>query len=198
MARKVLFASMVLFLIAVAAGLGIGIFMQPTLTGGGGKEDVSMKVESLYELFNPGADVTVEKIEEVSGVYKVLIKAVDVAGGTVYRETYVTRDGELMSESMVLVSRSIDSISRSRNFIDCLEGKGLVVFGLANDTPTTFQFNILGGTYATKLYRSCDGNQLQQCIDGGIRQVPTTVYEGKGYAGVQAIAFFENVTACKL
>lgn len=162
-----------------------------------GKEEVGKNIENLYELVNPGVDVTVEKIDDASGMYKVLIKAVDAAGGATFREAYVTKDGALMSESMVLVSQSIGQINKVRDFADCLENKGLVVFGLSNDTPTTLQFNILGGTYATKIYRSCDGSQLQQCVDAGITQVPTAVYEGRGHAGVQPISFFENLTACK-
>ncbi len=83
------------------------------------------------------------------------------------------------------------------NFIDCLDGRGVKIFGIINDTATAFQFNLLRGAYATKLYSSCDGELAQQCIVSNITQVPAVIYENKGYTGVQSIPFLENLTACK-
>ncbi len=160
-------------------------------------KDVSHKIENLYELVNPNTNVEVVKIDSVSGMYKVLFKLTDVAGGVTYREIFVSQDGKLLSESMVRVEESIGQINKIHDFVDCLEGKGVKIAGLANNTQTLIQFNTLGGSYATKLYVSCDEARAQECVNAGITQVPATIYEGKGYAGVQSTAFFENLTGCK-
>ncbi|MBI2084039.1 MAG: hypothetical protein HYT70_00255 [Candidatus Aenigmarchaeota archaeon] len=193
----------VLFLIlsaAVIVGLlvfSLGLFKPKDLIGFfTDKNDAAEKVVKLYELVNPDAGITVEKIEEVNGVYKVLLKAVDASGGVVYREVYVTKDGELLSESMIIVSKSISQITGAYNFVDCLQSKGMLIFGLSNDTATTLQFNILGGRYATKLFVGCDDERAQQCVDAGITQVPTVVYQNKGYAGIQSKQSLENLTGC--
>ncbi|MBI2542789.1 MAG: hypothetical protein HYW24_01235 [Candidatus Aenigmarchaeota archaeon] len=190
----VLSAVVVIAVIVFAIGL-----LKPNLSGlFAGGQDVSSKVEKLYELVNPGVDVSTVKVDEVSGMYKVLLKAVDASGTATYREVYVTKDGELMTESMVIVAQSTDVLTRTNKFVDCLESKGVKIFGVANHTGTLLQFNVLGGNYATKLYGSCDGQFTQQCIDAGITEVPTTIYEGKGYAGAQSIEFFQKLTGCAL
>lgn len=185
-----------IFIVGIVLGIIFNMFIPVNLTGfmvG----DVSSEVESLYELVNPGIDVSVVKVDEVSGMYKVLFKAVDAAGGVTYKETYVSQDGKLMTENMILVDQSITQLSKVRNFVDCLAGKSVRIAGIANHTATLLQFNVLGGSYATKLYLSCDGQLAEQCVAANITQVPAVIYEGKGYPGVQSIQFFENLTACK-
>lgn len=188
--------------VAVVAGLvafGLNLFKPGSVTGFlSNQRDISEKIEKLYELVNPGVDVSVVTVNDTNGMYKVLLKAVDVAGTVTYQEVYVSKDGELMSENMILVSQSIGRITKTRDFVDCLNGKGVKIFGLVNHTATSFQFNNLGGSYATKLYGSCDGNLAQQCIDVGITQVPTVVYQNTAYPGVQSNEFLQNLTGCSL
>jgi len=186
-----------IFIVGIVLGIVINTFSPIRLTNllNG---DVSSNVESLYELVNPGVDISVVKVDQVSGMYKVLFKAVDIAGGTTFREAYISQDGKLLTENMILVEQSITQLNRIRSFIDCLENKSVKIAGIANNTPTLLQFNTLGGSYASKLYLSCDGDLIQQCVDIGITQVPTVIYDGVGYPGVQSIQFFENLTACKL
>ncbi len=185
-----------IFLVGIGLGIIINTFSPVNLTGlmDG---DISSQVERLYELVNPGVDVTTVKMDQVSGMYKVLFKAVDVAGGTTYREAYITQDGRLLTESVIVVDQSITQLSRIRSFVDCMAEKNVVIAGISNQTDTLLQLNALGGSYATKLYLSCDGDFVQQCVDAGITRVPAVIYEGKGYPGVQSIQFFENLTSCK-
>jgi len=198
MANKVLFGILTLLIIAIVILFGINLFIPLNLTGYfANTEDVSSKIENLYELINPGVDVSIEKIEDISGIYKILFRAIDVSGTTTFREAYITKDGKLLTENMILVEQSITQINKIMNFVDCLASKNLRIAGVTNHTATVLQFNVLGGSYATKLYLSCDGQLAQQCVDANITQVPTTVYENKGYPGVQSIQFFENLTACK-
>ncbi len=185
-----------IFIVGIALGIIINTFSPITLTNLLG-EDVSSKIESLYELVNPGIDVSIVKVEEASGMYKVLFKAVDATGGITYREAYITQDGKLLTENVIIVEQSITQLSKVRNFVDCLVAKNVRIAGIANQTATLLQFNALGGSYATRLYLSCDGEQAQQCVNAGITQVPAIIYESQGYPGVQSIQFLENLTTCK-
>ena len=184
-----------IFIVGVVLGIVFNMFSPFNLTGFMGG-DVSLEVEKLYELVNPGVDVSVVKVDEVSGMYKVLFKAVDAAGGVTYKESYISQDGKLLTENMIVVDQSITQLSRIRTFVDCLDGKNVRIAGIANQTATLLQFNVLGGSYATKLYLSCDGPNAQQCVNVGITQVPAVIYENQGYPGIQTVQFFENLTAC--
>ncbi len=182
-----------IFLIGIALGIVINSFF-PVLNSG---SLASSQLEKLYELVNPNIDVSVVKADQVSGMYKVLFKAVDATGTTNYREAYITQDGNLLTESMIVVGQSISQLTKIHGFVDCLAGKNVRIAGIANNTETLLQFNALGGSYATKLYLSCDGEEALKCVQAGITQVPTVIYEDNGYPGVKSIQSLENLTACK-
>lgn len=185
-----------IFVIGIALGIVFATFSPINLTDLFAA-DVSSNIEKLYELINPGINVEVVKIDEISGLYKVLFKATDVAGGVTYRESYITKDGKLLTETVILVEQSIEQLARIQSFVDCLVNKNLRIAGITNHTATLLQFNILGGSYATKLYLSCDGELAQQCVAANITQVPSVVYQNTVYPDVQPIQFFENLTGCK-
>ncbi|MBI2545447.1 MAG: hypothetical protein HYW22_02540 [Candidatus Aenigmarchaeota archaeon] len=202
MKKKHIFLILCMVVILAVAGYAFNLFKSPNLNipfnfSSSSQQTAVQKVKTLYEVTNPGLNVTVSQVEEVSGMYKVLFKATDNAGATSYREAYVTKDGELMSESMVLVNQSINQITRIHNFVDCLDNKNVKIFGI-NQTATILQFNILGGAYATKLYVSCDGNLAQQCVNMGVDTVPSVFYKNKAYPGVQSLDFLQNLTSCAL
>ena len=185
-----------IFLVGIALGFIVNTFtplnLSKLVSG-----DVSAQVEKLYELVNPGVNVDIVKADQVSGMYKVLFKAVDVAGGVTYREAYISQDGKLLTENIIMVDQSITQLSKIRSFVDCLAEKNVRIAGISNQTATLLQFNVLGGSYSTKLYLSCDGELAQQCVASNITQVPTVIYQGVGYPGAQSIQFFESLTQCK-
>ncbi len=196
MARKILGIAGIFF-VGVALGIIVNVFSPVNLLGFLTKAgDVSSQLESLYELVNPEVDVSVVKVDEVSGMYKVLFKAVDALGATNYQEVYITQDGKFLSQNMIIITESINQLTKSKNFIDCLDSKNVRIAGIANNTGTQLQFNALGLPYSGKLYVSCDGESVQQCLDFGITQVPTIIYNNQGYPGPQPVEFFENLTAC--
>jgi hypothetical protein len=90
-----------------------------------------------------------------------------------------------------------------KSFVECLDSKGLKIYGVLNQTEnpqgataTLLQLNILG-VYSSKLYVSCDGSFVQNCISAGVTQVPSVVFGGRVEAGVKTIEWFESVTGCK-
>lgn len=159
------------------------------------KSEVSNKLKNLYELANPGTTIEVVALSEQSGLYKALLKATGVTG-TSYIEVYVTKDGKLLTQNVIFVEQSIEQIKKLRDFVDCLQGKGVKIFGLSNDTLTLLQLNILG-VYSTKLFVPCDGEMISNCISAKVERVPSVVFAGRVEPGVKNIQWFEAATGCK-
>lgn len=184
----------------VCIALLVGLIFS-TLTGfvsfsfGIPKSEVKNRVKTLFELANPGTNVEILTLTEESGLYKILIKAVGL-GGTNYVEVYTTKDGKLLTQNVIFVEQSIQQIKRLKDFVDCLDGKGVRIYGLNNQTATLLQLNILG-VYSTKLYVSCDGDLVANCVQANVTQVPSVVFAGRVDPGVKAIQWFESVTGCK-
>ncbi|MEM5804993.1 MAG: hypothetical protein QW156_02785 [Candidatus Aenigmatarchaeota archaeon] len=158
-------------------------------------EEIKQKVKNLYELANPGVTVEIASVTEESGLYKIILKAIDM-GGINYREVFVTKDGKLLTEGVVLVEESIKQITRLKDFVDCLNEKGVKIYGLNNNTATLLQLNLLG-RYSLKLYVSCDGDLVQNCIQANVSQVPSVVHNNKVEPGVKSIDWFEKISGCK-
>ncbi|MEM5836502.1 MAG: hypothetical protein QXR09_03870 [Candidatus Aenigmatarchaeota archaeon] len=159
------------------------------------KSEVSKKLKSLYELANPGTTIEVIALNEQSGLYKALLKASGITG-TNYLEVYVTKDGKLLTQSVIFVEQSIEQMKRLKNFVDCLESKNVKIFGLRNDTLTLLQLNILGA-YSPKLFVPCDGEMVSNCISAKVERVPSVVFGGRVEPGVKSIEWFEAATGCK-
>jgi len=189
-----------ILVIAVCVALLVALFGM-SLTGfvslsfGISKSEVSKKIKTLYELANPGTNVEVLTLTEESGLYKALIKVIGTTG-TNYAEIYVTKDGKLLTQNVIFVEQSIEQIKRLKDFVDCLNSKGLKIYGISNQTATLLQLNVLG-IYSTKLYVPCDGDLVQNCIAANVTQVPSVVFAGRIDPGVKTIEWFESITGCK-
>lgn len=188
----IILISAVLLVLIVLIGMG---FIQLKIPGFVSKEDVAQKVKSLYELANPGAVIEVVTTTEESGIYKIILKVSDISG-TTYRESYVTKDGKLLTESVIFVKESIEQIEKMKNFVDCLDNKTIRIYGISNQTATLLQLNILG-RYSTKLFVACDGDLVQRCIAANVTQVPSVVFGNYVDPGVKTIDWFEKISGCK-
>jgi hypothetical protein len=187
----------ILFVVIILFGLGYVSFSLSLPKG-----EVSKKIKSLYELANPGTNVEVLSLNEESGLYKALIKVVSPTG-TNYAEVYVTKDGKLLIQNVIFVEQATEQIKKLKDFVDCLDSKKLKIYGVLNQTEnpqgataTLLQLNILG-VYSSKLYVSCDGRFVQNCISAGVTQVPSVVFAGRIEPGVKTIEWFESATGCK-
>lgn len=162
------------------------------------------KIKTFYELVFPGTTADVVSFKEESGLYKVLVKIVS-STQTSYQEIYVSKDGKLLStaDSTILLENSINQIESQKNFVNCLYDKGVRIFGISNQTTqggiaTLLQLNVLGKIYSPKLFVSCDGILVQQCINVGITQVPSVIIGNTINPGVKTIDWFVTKTSCKL
>lgn len=169
------------------------------------KSSIEKELKTFYELILPGTTAEVMNLKEESGLYKMLVKIVSTSGIS-YQEGYVTKDGKLLStlDSTILVETSVNQIEKQKNFVNCLYDKNVRIFGFSNETipggpATILQLSILGRIYSPKLFVSCDGQFVQQCITAGISMVPSIVISGNiESTEVKTIDWFENKTGCKL
>ena len=191
MSKKKVALSSIVIVAAVAAFLFYSHIFQTTPTA-----EIEKKVKNLYELANPGSTAEIISIKEESGVYKVVVK-ISTAAGTTYREAYVTKDGKMLTESMIFIEQSIERINAFKNFTDCLRRSGVRIYGITNDTATLLQLNLLG-RYSTQLFVPCDGNLISYCISANVSQIPSVVVNGRVYPGVKDITWFERMTNCRL
>ncbi|MCD6371455.1 MAG: hypothetical protein J7L39_01945 [Candidatus Aenigmarchaeota archaeon] len=183
-------------------GILVGYFF-PSLLSEIQRGQITENVKRLYELANPGVMVSVESVKDMGNLYKILLKVVSNTG-TNYIETYVTKDGKYLTQTLIFVEESIKSISSLKSFVECLNSKGVKIYGITNSSQspqgasaTLLQLNILG-RYSSQIYVPCDGPYVQNCIDANVNQVPSVVYEGNVYPGVKTIEWFEQLTGCKL
>lgn len=160
------------------------------------KSEIEKRVEEFYELANPGADAEVVSMEEESGVYKVVVKLTTQAGVT-YGEAYITKDGRMLTETMIFVEESIKRINSFKNFTECLLNNNVRIYGISNDTATLLQLNLLG-RYSTQIFIPCDGNLIINCLNANVSQIPSVVINGNVHPGVKTVRWFEQNTNCRM
>jgi hypothetical protein len=164
-------------------------------------EGLKTNVKNLYELSNPGSVAEVVALTETSGLYHAVIK-ITIGGNVNYAEAWVTKDGRLLTQSVIFVKESVNQMQKLKNFVDCLSDKGLRIYGILNQTAspqgaqaTLIQLNILG-LFSPKIFVNCDLN-LQACLNAGISQVPSVVINNRIEPGVKSIPDLEKISGCK-
>jgi len=187
--EKIYIVVIVILAIAIAY-----VFLQSTITTGSQQQALN-KLTDVYKLITE-ADVEVLSVEEVSGVYKVLLRLRGTLGDSL-EEIYVTKDGNLITDKIIDTEDYKTRLESQKEFIECLKEKNLLVFGQSNEPNTIQQLQLLGN-FAYKIYVDCVGANLEACQQLGIQEIPSVVYEGKSYAGVKNIDWFESLTGCGL
>ena len=169
--------------------------LQNTLVIGSQKQ-VTDSIESLYETLTEG-DAEVLTVKDEGHVYKILLR-LKIQGGDALREVYATKDGRFFSESgnFMEVSDIIARLEKDRGFTECLQSKGLLVFGQKSE-PNTVQQLLEIGNFANKVYVDCVGANLEACIQLGIKEIPTIVYNQMNYTGFRERAWIESLTGCE-
>ena len=190
-------------IVSIASGIILGLVISLVLSNFVlekiDKPKIQQRIKDFYELAIPQSSITIESIKKESGMYKVLLKVTDKSGINPpnYLEVYVSKDGNLLIPSVIFIKESTEQIKKLKDFVDCLDSKGLKVYGLSNQTATLLQLNILG-RYSGRLYVPCDDQQVVNCLNANVSQVPSIVYNGKAYPGVRDINFLSNLTGCTI
>jgi hypothetical protein len=188
--REIFYIIVIVVLIIVIASM----LLQSAITTGSQQQALE-KLKDVYELITE-ADVEVLSVEEASGVYRVMLMLRGNLGEQV-EEVYVTKDGNLITDTVIDTEGYRTRLESEKAFIECMQGKRLLVFGQSNEPNTIQQLQILGN-FAYKIYIDCVGANLQACQQLGIEQIPTVIYEGRNYTGIMPINWFESLTGCKL
>ena len=167
------------------------------------KSSVAENVRKLYQLALPGMSFEVENIKDIGNLYEIWLAFPNQQGRLEILKVYASKDGRYATENIIYIHESIQQIEKMKSFVDCLFDKGLRVYGAtqtnntAINSGTLLQLMILG-RYSTKLYVSCDGDNLQACIRSGLQALPSIVYNNTAYPGVYSAEYLANLTGCKL
>jgi hypothetical protein len=84
-----------------------------------------------------------------------------------------------------------------RDFVDCLDSKGVRIAVVANQTSTLLPVTNVLGVYGQKLLFDC-GTNLDACISANVTQVPSVVIGQYIIPGMQTTDWFARVTGCEL
>ncbi|MFB6216296.1 MAG: recombinase family protein [Candidatus Aenigmatarchaeota archaeon] len=137
-------------------------------------------------------------VEDIGGLYRVVIST----GPGTHETVYATRNGEFIAPAVYKIDRLNRAIETRREFLECLETKGVKIYGALNVNSSDIvnasrlQLRILGGMdYMENIYMDCS-RRMETCIDRGIGRLPSVKYKGKVYPGVKRYGWFRNVTNC--
>ena len=158
------------------------------------QQSVSDVVKSIYELrFESPAEIL--RVDQANGLYKVVVRFTDQTGAQQTQDVYLTRDGKLLTTSLLLTDNYRLFLSAEKGLIECMQTKGLRIFGKTDDTATIQQMQALGD-YSYKLFVPCDGANEATCNGLGITRYPTAVYNNTGYSNSYTAQFFSELTGC--
>ena len=188
--REKMYLVVIVILILVLAGF----YLQSFLMTGSQVQAVD-KVKGVYELISE-ADVEVLSVEEISGMYKVLLRTKGITGDTL-QEVYVTKDGSLTTDKIIITDDYKTRLENEKAFAECLKEKGLLIFGQSNEINTIQQLQLLG-SFSYKVYVDCLGANVEVCQQIGIQEIPTVAYDDKAYTGTKTAEWFETLTGCEM
>ena len=179
-----------------------GVFVYLYITYFSIDADLKKNLKSLYELANPGTTAEVLPLIEDSGLLRTVVKLAGQKGDVNYVEVWITKDARLLTQSVIFVKESVAQMGNLRDFVNCLHEKDVRIYGVSNQTispqgaqATLLQLNALG-LYSPKIYVDC-GLDLQICLDAGVTQVPSIVFNGSVSPGSKSIPDLEKLSGCK-
>ena len=189
--KDIIYIGIILVLAAILAYS----FLQNTLISSS-QQKVLKDIGKAYELLTEN-EVEVLNVKDEGYVYKILLR-LKITGGDVIREIYATKDGRFFSEAgnVIEVSSFMERLSREKGFAECLKTKGFIVFGQKSE-PNTLQQLLEIGNFANRIYVDCVGANLEACVQLGISEIPTIVYNQMNYTGMKTRAWVESLTGCE-
>lgn len=142
-----------------------------------------------------GQNLEVVNVEREKGLYRL-----DLRGSKDRLLTYyVTEDGSSFTRSITSI-RSLDEAVKAReDFRDCLENKGVVLYGNLSQRLTRSQIQLLGGERTVApIYRDVSGNEtLVEAVQNGVQKVPAFYYNGSVLSGLNSLNEIERFTGCR-
>jgi uncharacterized protein YpmB len=187
--KDIIYIVIIIVLVLVIASM----LLQNVITTGSQQQAID-KLKAVYELITE-SNVEVLNVEEVSGMFKVLLRTGGTTGDRI-EEVYITKDGRLITDKIIVTEDYKTSLEDQKAFAECLKDKGFLVFGQSNEPNTIQQLQIIG-SFSYKIYVDCVDANLQACQQIGIQEIPTIIYNRMNYTGVKTREWIETLTGCK-
>lgn len=159
------------------------------------EEQASSVVKDTLSLTNPNSNIEVSSVTEENDLYKVTYKL----DGQL-QETYLTKNGKFLVQGLTNISAAQARYTDLNDFVGCLQQKGAVIFGMANNPDTQNLVQALGGpNLVSQIYYDCSSNQSRRvCLQNNITRVPSVMYQGQVLQQPQRVSQIEQLTGCKL
>ncbi len=187
-------AAYVAAILALAAVLAFGFFQG--MLAAGSQQKVLAGIEGVYRNLTE-SDVEIVQVKDEGYLYRILLR-LRLPEGDALREVYSTKDGRFFSEAgnVIELSSFVPRLEGEKRFAECLRAKEFFVLGQKSQ-PETVQQLLVIGNFANKVFVECSGANLQACLQIGISEIPTVLYDKMNYTGVKDRAWIEDLTGCK-
>ena len=188
------------YLLAAAAILiAASAFAIYSLSFTGNLAAENQATQNAKEIYNilTGSEPEILSVKEESGIYRVVLRTVDSKGVSNVQDFFVTKDGKFITDKLLDAEEYRKSLESSRDFADCLSGKGVRILGQSTNNYTIEQLRLLGN-FGYTIYFDCAGDNMQSCQQLGVQNIPALVYNRALYEGLKQIEWIENLTGCQM
>lgn len=192
----------IIFSIGIIIGIlaSTSFFVLTDLSGfSSDAESIASELGETYEMANPNIDYNVLNINQRNGLYEIIFET----GSGTHQTVYTTKDGELMAQGIVQIEQFRENIQNRIDFFNCLRDENVRIFGALQTQnqdivqSTQLQIETLGGIqHMEDIYYECGGDNIEQCMEIGVEEVPSVEYQGEFYDGVHDFEWFEEITGC--
>jgi hypothetical protein len=153
---------------------------------------VAARLREVYELSNPGYEVTNLTLTRDDGFFRVTFNI----DGELFL-VYLDRSGKYLLPIRTDLEETIDILKNQEKFFTCLRDLGIVLYGQIGTNATEEQFFRLDySPYIDYIYVDCPEEDPQPCIDRNVTEVPTWEINGTLYIGSASIDNLALFTGC--
>lgn len=179
------------------AGLMIGgsiFYLGPNFAMGSGDQVAQDLISTLEQ--SSGQELELINVDERNGLYRAQIRNQDDELTTYY----MTKNGKMIAQESGLTNFSEfnNTVSAQADFSQCLEDRGVVMFGNQSQRSTLAQIQLLGGpNMLSNIYADVNNNQTrQQAVQLGIQTTPSFYYNDSVAQGTQTVTQLSSFTGC--
>lgn len=183
-----------IFLILIGVFLGSNTSFLDLDSQSISQDQAADNLVSLLET-QSGQEYEIVSVQSENDLYKI-----DISDSENQLSTYyVTRNGEMMTNSMNEFQELESTVEAQRSFSNCLSDRDAVMYGNTSQRSTNLQIQILGGSnMVSPIYKDVNSQQnLQEAVDRGISSVPGLYYNGSVISGVNQISQISEFTGCQ-
>lgn len=182
------------FLVGIVIG-GLVFFVGSDAAFTSGDQVAQDLISTLEQ--SSGQELELINVDEQNGLYRAQIRNQDDELTTYY----MTKNGEMVAQESGLTNFSEfnNTVSAQADFSQCLEDRGVVMFGNQSQRSTLAQIQLLGGAnMLSNIYADVNNNQTrQQAVQLGIQTTPSFYYNESVVQGTQTVNQISSFTGCQ-